>query len=125
MGLFTYVNIPKDLLPERYKDYEGWQTKDVVDPEMETLEITSEGELYYLQNEYEWVHDENDQMSILLKLSPEHRGYSRSIKLNRIKQEFHGDMLFYTWDETLKKGIDIVARFSYGKLDYTKTVHEE
>ena len=40
MGLFTEVIVPKELLPEKYQDYEGWQSKDVVEPEMETLEIT-------------------------------------------------------------------------------------
>ena len=113
MGLFTYVTVPKDLLPKEYQNYSGWQTKDVIlDPFMQTLEITENGELFYLENEYEWVDDES--MPII-------KGYMKSVKLNRIKQDFHGDMAFCGDDGSSKNFVDLVARFSYGKLDYIKS----
>lgn len=47
MGMFTYVDIAKELLPEEYRGLSNWQTKEVVCPEMYTLEVTPDKHLYY------------------------------------------------------------------------------
>jgi hypothetical protein len=91
MGLFTYVNIDKDLLPEEYKDIFEWQTKDVVEPGLQRLKITKRGELVYHQI---------DQQPLTLN--------------------FHGDMRIYTTRNYEKESFDWIegfARFTYGKLD--------
>ena len=48
MGLFTYVEIPPNYIPEKYKGYTHWQTKDVIKSHLlGTLTITKSGELFY------------------------------------------------------------------------------
>ena len=112
MGLFTEVKVHEVLMPEKYKHLSGFQTKDVIDfPTMETLEVNQDGELIYVWQEREWFEDK--EYNII-------GGYFKSIKEHRDKLEFHGDMIFYTIDMKTDKMIELIARFSYGKLDYIK-----
>lgn len=47
MGLFTYLNIPDSLLPEKYKGSNKWQTYDIVEPIMGTITISDDGSMKY------------------------------------------------------------------------------
>ncbi len=111
MGLFTHVVVFNDLLPEKFKKYDGWQTKDVVESFMETLEITKDGSLLHITHKYEWVKD------------PERKiigGYMKIVDTAVTKLEFHGDMNFYTWDDELKQPVDLIARFTEGRLTWIR-----
>jgi hypothetical protein len=105
MGLFTWVKIPDGLLPDEAKGLEGWQTKDVVDPWDETLEITTDGELYYVWHDWEWVEDEASFFG----------GWLRPVDDHRDRLGFHGDMEIYTGrgDEL----IEVMVRFTHGKFE--------
>ena len=112
MGLFTRVKVVRRLIPKEYRQYirpEGWQTKDVVEPSMDTLEITAKGELFYEFHKYDVVEDPGSFVGF----------YMKPIKTYRVRLDFHGDMRFYTSHENDEGGwdfIDLVARFTEGKL---------
>jgi len=109
MGLFTWVKPDNAILPVGFKNLTGWQTKDVVECEMETLEITGEGELVSVWHEYEWVDIADAPLGWYMKQTQEHRS----------TLDYHGDMTFYTGrdrDGNDSQLVELVARFSNGKL---------
>ena len=111
MGLFCDVRVPQELLPDEAKSLTGWQTKDVINPDMSTLEITLDGELVHEWWEYEPI--ENPK-----KWGP----YFRRVARHRDRLNYHGDMVFYTGSEedpnTLTwELIECRARFSEGRLE--------
>jgi hypothetical protein len=116
MGLFTYVKVEPELLPEDYQHLTGWQTKNVVEPSMETLIIEKDKQLYYLWYECEWEDDPSNKFF---------GGYFKHKAEHKETLDYHGDMLFYNWDEKEKRLIELVARFSNGKLDYIKEYENE
>ena len=113
MGLFTDVKIAEELLPEQYRDLTGWQTKEIVEPDMQELEITTEGYLYYHWNEYEFdeeTYNQNKDKGGLLALC----GIMKVKQEHRDKLNFHGDLHAHTYDRT--EWFELVARFTEGKL---------
>ena len=93
MGTYSYVEVHESVLPEEFKGFIGWQTKDVIEPMFSKLIITEDGRL---------IH----RMSML--------GINAKEELS-----FTGEMLFYTlgeghdWKATL---LCLVATFENGKL---------
>jgi len=113
MGLYTDVEVHPSLLPEPYNNQSEreWQTKDVVFPEMETLRITEDGRLLYIAHEYEFVDP-----------GTPHKGYGYFKPVKEIITEinYHGDMHFGYFDTETGEGVELVARFTNGKLDYIR-----
>lgn len=113
MGMFTYVKPAKEILPDEYKKYAHleWQTKDVVDCEMETLEVTPEGELFYVWWSRKLVESDKSFFGFFMEPVEEHRD----------KQDYHGDMVFYTSLGDPNKSdwqfIELTARFTNGRLE--------
>lgn len=101
MGMFTHVIVPDDLLPDPARNHCGWQTKDVVDPAMTTLEITEDG--------------------LLFEIIPYRSLNNRGSRYYREHIDYHGDIHFYTrnnddgWEM-----IKCTARFTNGKLEWIK-----
>jgi len=114
MSLFTYVKIDKTLLDSEYHSFTEWQTKDVAEPFMETLEITKEGELYYIEDIREWKEDKESIIG----------GFLVKIGENRNKINFHGDINFYSCNIEKREGVDLFARFTNGKLEWIKSLEE-
>jgi hypothetical protein len=112
MGLFTWVAIDNDLMPEEYNNFKGWQTKDVVEPFMETLKITKEGSLVYIETQRKWEPNEEHPL----------KGCFKKIGQTQTDLNYHGDMNFYTSDDKGKYFVDLVARFTEGQLQYIKKV---
>jgi len=52
MGLFTEVIIPECFLPEKYKEFNEWQTYEIVERQMGTIEIFNDGTMVYTKNEF-------------------------------------------------------------------------
>lgn len=97
MGLYTDVKIYKAHLPVEFRELDGWQTKDVVNPELGTLKITKKGKLTYTV-----------------------RNVFTGQKIYNAKLAFTGEMVFYT-DTGDVNGDDYVfielkAKFKNGKL---------
>jgi len=115
MGLFTYVIVDKNLLLPEYQNFKEWQTYDVVEPCMETLEITKDGELYFIVAIREWEEDKSEKFF---------GGYYKKIDETRIKLSFHGDMNFYGYNPNEKKCTELYARFTNGKLEWIKSEEE-
>ena len=108
MGMFSEVIVPPALLPEEYRELKNWQTKDVVDPFMETLEITNEGELIHTWWEREFVNDPNHWGGLSYKVKAEHKDVL----------DYHGDMVFYAFDKPQDQElVRLRARFTSGKLE--------
>ena len=45
MGTYSYVEVHESVLPEEFKGFIGWQTKDVIEPMLSTLIIDEDGNL--------------------------------------------------------------------------------
>jgi len=109
MGLFTYVKVDENLLPEKYRKYNNWQTKDVVEPLMDTLIIDENGNLYL-----EWfdiVANENYNGRDMIYEPPFKQG-----KRHTMKVDFHGIMNFGDFDNMTRQSVDLYAKFTDGKL---------
>lgn len=111
MGLFSYVQIPEEMLPVEARGLVNWQTKDVIAPQMTTLVVTTDGELFEEWWEHEYVEDPEAIFGFRYKASDKHLD----------KLYFHGDMIFYagnTKDPNLSDWqlIECRARFDEGKL---------
>jgi DNA-directed RNA polymerase subunit RPC12/RpoP len=87
--------VESDKMPKEYGNLTDWQTKDVVEPSLETLIINKNGRL---------------------KLHP---GYPQNIYSQGVDVNFHGDMNFYTADKN-NKLVEMVARFTDGNLEWIK-----
>jgi hypothetical protein len=124
MGLYTHVKIAEELLPKKYQKSFGWQTKDVVESDMQTLEITKDKDLIYHWNEYYYDEDQvekniKDGISSIVA----YFGCMKVSKEHHDKLDFHGDMEFHdirgmTW-------IEGHARFTEGKLVKIKITESE
>ena len=115
MGMFTWVKPANEILPPEFHNRDGWQTKSVVECQLETLEITADGKLLYIWWEREWEDDEKVLLGGCFKPTVEHRDVL----------DYHGDMVFYlgTEDDPNTSGwslVEFVARFTEGELQYVK-----
>jgi hypothetical protein len=121
MGLFTYVKIDEELLPKQFRDLKDWQTKELVEPDMQELEITKEG-LYYHWNEYELDEEQVER-------NKNKEGLFALIGIMKVKQEhtdklyFHGDLHAHTYDR--REWFELTARFTEGKLTNIKIEESE
>jgi len=111
MGLFSDVRVPDCVLPEEARGLEGWQTKDVIDPQMTTLEITPQGELIHEWWEHELVEDPDSFFGFFVRRTVKHRD----------KLDYHGEMVFYAIREKKPRSVDYDfvecrAIFDDGKL---------
>ncbi len=113
MGMFAWVEIDPQLLPDACKTLTGWQTKDVVEPRCETLRLTADGQLVHVWHEWEWRDDETALFG----------GYLHSVAEHEDALEYHGDMVFYTHDSRLKWW-ELKARFTDGKLAWVREVQD-
>ncbi len=107
MGLFTDVKIDISLLPDDCKELNEWQTKDVVDPQMETLIIDKDGRLIYVWYDREWHDDKSRSMF---------GGYLKPTEKHEDVLDYHGDMRFGNAEK------EMIARFDDGKLRYIREV---
>lgn len=110
MGMFTYVNPAEELLPEICRGLGGWQTKDVIECAMETLDITPDGKLVHVWWEREFVKDDKGILGGYFEPRIEHRD----------TLDYHGDMEFYTTIGTGHDLIELVARFAGGQLQWIR-----
>ena len=116
MGAYNEVEVYRGLLPRRYRKYKGWQTKDVVTPEVgqsHILIITNSGALIHKHTIYNYhvgKYDDGfpylfttvrDEGCELLKLTGKMRLYAGN---NR-------DVNSRRW-----RLIELVAEFVDGKL---------
>lgn len=113
MGMYTDVKPANEILPERFHNLDGWQTKDVVEPQLETLEITADGKLIHIWYEKEWVDDPGVFLGGHFKPTTEHR----------IALDYHGDMWFYTIRNN-HEFIELKARFTEGRLQWVNLVEK-
>lgn len=112
MSMFSDVIIEdNNMLPKylRNKVVE-YQTKDCVEPEMETLIITKDGHLVYQWYEYESIPDDATYLKFRLEKRQQHLDILA----------FHGDMRICALDLATDKIVDLVARFTEGKLMWIK-----
>ena len=94
MGTFSNVEPHPSLLPEGYREFAYWQTKDVICPMATTLVIKESGQLLHrwsglLRNRYKLYDEELD---------------------------YTGKMYFYTITTPYSGLITLVAEFVDGKL---------
>jgi len=118
MGLFTYVEIAKELLPEKYWELKDWQTKGVIEPSMDLLKITPDGYLYHYWNSYTFDEDDTQEPKTESSLVTWF-GKWKVIAKHADKLEFHGDLHAYSsYEREDDKSIwvDLYARFTEGKL---------
>lgn len=119
MGLFTNVEVSNELMPEEYRNLTGWQTKDVVDPFMETLVVCDNGQLVYIWYEREWEENPDSLFG----------GYLRQKKEHRDILSYHGDMVFYTstgkQSDNTYKFVQLKARFTNGILNWIEEFEYE
>ncbi len=52
MGLYTIVEPDNKVLPLGFHDRTDWQTKDVIEAQLDTLKITADGKLIHVQGRY-------------------------------------------------------------------------
>lgn len=121
MGLFTYVKVDENLLPEKYRKYSNWQTKDVIQPFMDTLFILSDGCLYL--EWFEIIANEKYKGGTDIIYEPPFRQGTRHFE----KINFHGIMNFGDIDMETHELVDLYAKFTDGKLvdisDSNKNYH--
>lgn len=115
MGLFTNVIIHPSLLPKGFKHYDTWQTKDVVDPSMETLEVTEDGKLIYHWNKYSGVESQETFLGFRLVAVEKYHDIL----------DFHGDMVVYVFSETDKVLVEFKFRFTDGCLTSVTKLEKE
>ena len=109
MGMFSYVVVSDSFLPVEVRGMTGWQTKDVIEPLMETLIITDDGDLFRER----WGVRTYDDPSALFGFRTERTKQSLE------KLDYHGDMVFYTSNDDPNvdpRLIECLARFDDGKL---------
>ncbi|HRQ42255.1 MAG TPA: hypothetical protein PLD25_30420 [Chloroflexota bacterium] len=115
MGMFTSVEPDQAILPPEYRQLSGWQTKDVVEPLLETLEITADGQLIHVWQEYEMVADNTAPFGFC----------AHPLQTHRERLAYHGDMRFYTLDSDDPDNpertlVELIARFTEGQLQWVK-----
>lgn len=113
MGMFTWVKPANEILPEQFRNLDGWQTKDVVEQQLNTLEITADGKLVHIWFDKEWVDDPNAFLG----------GYFRPTTEHRDTLDYHGDMYFYTFDSS-ETFIELKARFTEGQLQWVNLIEK-
>lgn len=118
MGMFTWVNPAAKILPAEFRGLEGWQTKDVVECQLETLEITEDGQLIHIWHEYEVREDDEALFGFYMVPTKEHRDILG----------YHGDMRICTSVDDVNgpgyKFIDLRARFADGRLQWVREIVE-
>ena len=98
MHLFTHVKVESGLLPPQVKELAGWQTRDVVEPSLETLRVVDRRLVYE-------VHDYGqDTWSGVIRPTTKHT----------IPLDYHGEMRLHTYAEDEK--VELIARFNCGEL---------
>ncbi len=107
MNLFTHVKVESRFLPPLVKELNGWQTRDVVEPSLETLKIEN-CRLIYEVYEYEEIH--NAMFG----------GFIHPVGKQEIDLDYHGAMNFYTIDDK-NEMVEMVARFNHGNLFWVKS----
>ena len=110
MGLFSYVEVPDIFMPENRQNMKNWQTKDVINPFMDTLIITTAGNLIHQWHEYDYAKDPTSWFGLKSVIKSTHEDV-----LN-----YHGDMEFYTFNDEHRNFVEMVARFTDGKLEWIK-----
>lgn len=106
MNLFTHVKVESRFLPPQVKELNGWQTRDVVEPSLETLKIENR-RLIYEVHEYEETH--------VMGLGD----FIRPISKQEIALDYHGAMRFHTFADN-DELVELIARFNYGELFWVK-----
>lgn len=123
MGMFDYFRVELALpgfnaVPPKTLKF---QTKSLHNS-MRTYVITATGELYYEDNDVEWVDDETAFFGGYIREIP---GTERRVYLH----SYHGDIVFYTEainvpDMGNEGWVDYTARFTDGKLTRITMVEE-
>ena len=118
MGMFTWVKPADEIMPEQHRGIDGWQTKDVVDCQLETLEIAAEGQLVHVWWEREFEENKESILGFYMRKTVEHCDVL----------SYHGDMNFYTHVNDVNDDdmgwVEYVARFDDGKLRSVTPVTE-
>jgi len=108
MGLFNYVVVESDVMPENLRGAR-FQTKDgPCELYMETYTITKEGRLMFLEKVYEWKPDEAKKDSD--RFFEKYGGALKTKRETLIDTNYHGILNFYG------HGVDCDAKFTDGNL---------
>ena len=116
MGMFDYLRVEIEIPGCGDCSAEEFQTKSL-DNMMYNYVITTKGELYKEEWEYEWIEDNTRPLT---------GGYMKKIEGSynrRYLTEFHGDVIFYDGRRYNGKWRQYYARFTEGKL--TKMWYED
>jgi hypothetical protein len=110
MGMFDWVTVKQRIPGYSEIPDEQFQTKSF-DNYMDYYVITSNGELYREEWDYEWIDDE----ARLLK------GYAQKVEGSYRREyltNFHGDIIFYTSKPMDENRVwrNYTARFTEGRL---------
>ena len=110
MGLFTWVEFEDGILPEKYADLDGWQTKGVVEPMMHTLIVKQDKRLYH--HYYSWKANENfdPNKSFIFEDNPIFKNDKEFLD----DLEYHGIMEFHNSKNNI--WIEGRAKFTDGYL---------
>ena len=106
MNLFTHVKMERQFLPAQVQGLNGWQTRDVVEPSLETLKVENR-KLFYEVHEYEEAHEAVFGSGV------------KPIAKHVIPLDYHGVMRFHTFTDN-DELVQMVARFNYGELFWVK-----
>ena len=131
MGMFDSIEcnyplpISKELIElENFDIYEvEFQTKSL-DNLLDLYTITEEGELIHRCREYEWVDDDSHFL----------KGYMNPVSEKDVKENFHGILEFYCFEQIRKEvdgkvkeisvSVDYQAKFIDGKLASIELVNQ-
>jgi len=116
MGMFNYVKVENEMMPEKYRAQEFQTKEDLEDLYLETYTITKEGRLMFERKTYEWKPDPKKK-----KLNGFFAKYGGALKTKSstmVDENFHGDFHFYSGiNPKSAKDIECVARFTNGQLE--------
>lgn len=113
MGLFSYVK-PGKWVPEEYAEHDEWETKSTfIEPAKQTFRITDDGQLFYIENIYVAVGDEEAPFGFYLK-----KVTDRTHKI-----DFTGDFKYYS--VVNDKWVEVLVFFENGiAQNFTTTIKE-
>ena len=115
MGLFSCVKVHPANLPGFCCNYENWQTKDVIEPCLDTLELTKDGNLLHIvRSGAEWVRDKDRLLG----------GYYKWTSEEKVPLTYTGIMNMYTFSPN-GRWVEFDVYFIDGKVSKIQRILAE